>query len=97
MHQAAESGKAAHTFYKGGLLAGQAARLSAWAQALQPAPGQRDAVSAHAGEERSLPASGAGEGPEARPGLERDAAAVELFRFALAACPLPYFGQGVGM
>ena len=90
MHQAAESGEAAHTFYKGGLLAGQAARLSAWAQALQPAPRLPDALPAHASGDGGATASDGRGLPEAWPVPDRDAAAVELFRCALAACsPFP--------
>lgn len=86
MHQAAESGEAAHTFYKGGLLAGQAARLSAWAQALQPVPRLPDALPAHASGDGGATAS-AGRGlPEAWPAPEPDAAAVELFRCAKPHC-----------
>ena len=99
MHQAAESGEAAHTFYKGGLLAGQAARLSAWAQALQPAPRLPDALPAHAsGSEGALASEGRGF-PDARLVPERDAAAVELFRCActpFSPPPLQSVGCRVG-
>ncbi|KAK9842544.1 hypothetical protein WJX81_005255 [Elliptochloris bilobata] len=77
MHEAAESGEAAHTAYKGGLLAGQAARLSDWTQALQPPPGQHDLPCARADGDA---AAGSGGLAPTYPVPDGEAAAVELFR-----------------
>jgi hypothetical protein len=69
MHEAAESGEAAHAAYKGGLAAGQAQRLAAWTQALQPVPpGAGAALAAEPDGGALSPAADGGGG------------AVELFR-----------------
>jgi hypothetical protein len=68
MHEAAESGEAAHAAYKGGLAAGQAQRLAAWTQALQPAPGAGAALAAEP------------DGGALGPAADGDGGAVELFR-----------------
>ena len=75
MHEAAESGEAAHAAYKGGLAAGQAQRLAEWTQALQPPPGEAARHLDSAASMWALDGAPAGE-------ADVDAAAVELFRCA---------------